>query len=71
MHTLIRGYAYEGSLNFRVQRWGGQSVTAIHLATFFSEFGQTLLIDGNPNGNAIAWAEQGKLPFQVVDRRAR
>lgn len=47
----------------------GKSVTAIHLATFFSEFGQTLLIDGDPNGSAIAWAEQGKLPFQVVDQK--
>jgi len=47
----------------------GKSVTAIHLATFFSELGATLLIDGDPNGSAIAWAEQGNLPFQVVDQK--
>ena len=47
----------------------GKSVTSIHLATFFSEIGQTLLIDGDPNGSAIAWAEQGKLPFTVVDQK--
>ena len=47
----------------------GKSVTAIHLATFFSELGQTLLIDGDPNGSAISWAEKGKLPFKVVDQK--
>jgi len=47
----------------------GKSVTAIHLAAFFSELGKTLLIDGDPNGSAIAWAEQGNLPFQVVDQK--
>ena len=47
----------------------GKSVTAIHLATFFSELGTTLLIDGDPNGSAIAWAEQDNLPFQVVDQK--
>ena len=26
----------------------GKSVTAVHLATFLSEIGQTLLIDGDP-----------------------
>lgn len=47
----------------------GKSVTAVHLATFFSEIGPTLLIDGDPNGSAIMWAEQGKLPFKVVDQK--
>lgn len=47
----------------------GKSVTAVHLATFFSELGSTLLIDGDPNGSAIMWAEQGKLPFKVVDQK--
>jgi len=48
----------------------GKSVTAIHLATFLSERGNTLLIDGDPNGSAIEWASQNKLPFQVVDQKA-
>lgn len=47
----------------------GKSVTAIHLATFFSELGPTLLIDGDPNGSAIMWAEQGNLSFKVVDQK--
>ena len=47
----------------------GKSVTAVHLATFLSELGKTLLIDGDPNGSAIEWAEKGKLPFQVVDQK--
>ena len=46
-----------------------KTVTAVHLATFFSELGQTLLIDGDPNGSAIAWAEKGNLPFKVVDQK--
>ena len=46
-----------------------KTVTAVHLATFFSELGPTLLIDGDPNGSAIAWAEGGKLPFKVVDQK--
>ncbi len=46
-----------------------KTVTAIHLATYFSEIGSTLLIDGDPNGSAIAWAEEGKLPFKVVDQK--
>ena len=48
----------------------GKSVTAVHLATFLSEIGQTLLIDGDPNGSAIEWASQDKLPFKVVDSKA-
>ena len=46
-----------------------KTVTAVHLATFFSEIGPTLLIDGDPNGSAIAWSENGKLPFKVVDQK--
>ena len=46
-----------------------KTVTAVHLATFFSELGKTLLIDGDPNGSAISWAEKGNLPFKVVDQK--
>lgn len=46
-----------------------KTVTAVHLAAFFSELGQTLLIDGDPNGSAISWAEKGNLPFKVVDQK--
>ncbi len=27
------------------------------------------MIDGDPNGSAIAWAELGNLPFEVVDQK--
>lgn len=47
----------------------GKSTTAIHLATFFSEQGKTVLVDGDPNRTAIAWAERGTLPFSVADER--
>lgn len=46
-----------------------KSTTAIHLATFLSEHGTVLLIDGDPNRTAIAWAERGELPFDVADER--
>lgn len=48
----------------------GKTVTAIHLAAFFSEkFGEgsTVLIDTDPNASALEWAERGGLPFGVVE----
>lgn len=52
----------------------GKSTTAIHLATFFSERGPTILVDGDLNRTALSWAERGvtagkALPFSVVDQR--
>lgn len=50
----------------------GKSTTAFHLATYFSERGKTVLIDGDPNHTAIRWAERGgleNLPFIVADQR--
>lgn len=44
----------------------GKSTAAIHIAAYFSDFGNTLLVDGDPNHTAIAWANRGKLPFEVV-----
>lgn len=46
----------------------GKSTTAIHLATFFSDFGKTLLIDGDLNKTSMTWAERGNLPFEVVNQ---
>jgi len=45
----------------------GKSTTAIHLATFLAQKGETVLIDGDLNRSAIDWAQRGKAPFQVVD----
>jgi chromosome partitioning protein len=47
----------------------GKSTTAIHLATYFSDRGKTLLIDSDPNRTAIEWSKQGNLPFTVEDER--
>lgn len=47
----------------------GKSMTAVHLATFFSDRGDTLLVDSDPNRTALHWAERGNLPFDVVDER--
>lgn len=44
----------------------GKSTTAIHLAAYFSDLGNTLLVDGDPNHTAVAWSNRGKLPFEVV-----
>jgi chromosome partitioning protein len=44
----------------------GKSTTAIHIAAYFSAYGKTLLVDGDPNHTALAWAHRGKLPFEVV-----
>ncbi len=47
----------------------GKSTTAVHLAAFFSEKGETLLIDGDPNRTSIKWAARGSLPFRVVSEK--
>lgn len=47
----------------------GKSTTAVHLATYFSDYGKTVLVDGDPNRTAMAWAERGGLPFTVADQR--
>ncbi len=48
----------------------GKSTTAIHLATYFSDRGKTLLIDSDENRTAVAWAKLGKLPFDVKDEKS-
>jgi chromosome partitioning protein len=49
----------------------GKSTTAIHLATYFSEFGDTVLVDGDPNKTAVKWSERNPEPppFIVADER--
>lgn len=58
---LITVTSYKGGVT--------KSTTAIHLATFLSDKGKVLLIDGDPNRTAIAWSERGELPFDVADER--
>ncbi len=33
----------------------GKSTTAVHLATYFSDFGKTILVDGDPNRSCESW----------------
>ena len=46
-----------------------KSTTAIHVATFFSELGKTILIDGDPNRTSLSWAGRGAIPFSVVSEK--
>ncbi len=45
----------------------GKTTTAVHLACYFSNLGQTLLVDGDPNRSATGWSKRGGFPFKVVD----
>lgn len=45
----------------------GKTTTAVHLAQFLQTLGPTLLIDGDPNRSATAWAKQGGFSFKIVD----
>src|SRR5688572_11000907 len=47
----------------------GKTTTAIHLAAYLQAHAPTMLVDGDPNRSATAWAGQGSLPFQIVDER--
>jgi chromosome partitioning protein len=47
----------------------GKTVSAIHLAAYLQQKAPTLLIDGDVNRSATAWAKRGQLPFKVVDER--
>lgn len=47
-----------------------KTTTAVHLACYFSQKGDTLLVDGDPNRSATSWAKRGQLPFKVVDLMA-
>ena len=47
-----------------------KTTTAVHLACYFSQKGDTLLVDGDPNRSATGWSKRGELPFKVVDLMA-
>jgi chromosome partitioning protein len=47
----------------------GKTTTAVHFAAFLQTLGPTLLIDGDPNRSATAWAKRSGFPFQIVDEK--
>src|SRR5262245_5727408 len=47
----------------------GKTTTAIHLAAYLQAKAPALLIDGDPNRSAIAYAHRGALPFAVLSER--
>ena len=47
----------------------GKTTTAVHLAAFLQKHGPSLLIDGDPNRSATAWARRGGFPFQIADEK--
>jgi chromosome partitioning protein len=61
--TIITVTGYKGGI--------GKSTTAFHLASYFSDLGKTVLIDGDPNRTALKWASRSgeALPFTVADER--
>src|SRR5262245_38391125 len=48
----------------------GKTTTAIHLAAYLRTQKGALLVDGDANRSALRWANEGKLPFTVVDERS-
>jgi chromosome partitioning protein len=47
----------------------GKTTSAVHFAAFLQKLAPTLLIDGDPNRSATAWAKRGGFPFQIADER--
>ena len=45
----------------------GKTTTAVHLATYLQRLAPTLLLDGDPNRQALVWDTAGRLPFKVAD----
>jgi chromosome partitioning protein len=41
----------------------------VHLAAYLQTLAPTLLIDGDPNRSATAWAGRGAMPFTIVDEK--
>lgn len=47
----------------------GKTTTAVHLTAYLKNAGKTILIDGDPNRSATAWAARGdgKLSIDIID----
>ncbi len=54
-----------------IQGATGSTTTAIHFAAYLEALGPTLLLDGDSNRTATAWAaKSNSLPYQVADVRS-
>jgi chromosome partitioning protein len=47
----------------------GKTTTAVHFAAYLQQTATTLLIDGDPNRSATAWAKRGSMPFTIADEK--
>lgn len=49
----------------------GKTTTSVHLAAYLQTQGPTVLFDGDPSHNALAWQERGSgFPFRIADLRS-
>lgn len=44
----------------------GKTTSAVCLSCLFSQYGQVLLIDSDPNRSATTWSKSGQLPFTIA-----
>lgn len=60
-------------MNFAVVNIKGgvaKTTTAVHLSAYLQKTGATILFDGDPTHNALAWQQRGNgFPFQIADVR--
>lgn len=47
----------------------GKTTTAVHLAAYLHRKASTVLVDGDANRSASAWARAGGLPYPIIDER--
>jgi chromosome partitioning protein len=47
----------------------GKTTTAVHLAAYLQTLAPALLIDGDLNRSATAWAKRGGFPFRIADEK--
>lgn len=45
----------------------GKTTSAVHIAAYLQRLAPTLLLDGDPNRQAIKWGRKDGLPFKVAD----
>jgi chromosome partitioning protein len=47
----------------------GKTTTAVHVAAYLTRNAPTVLVDGDANRSATAWARAGSLPYPIIDER--